>query len=233
MERSGHRPRRRTLVPRSVQRDRCRPSRPTGPQNDAEHRQSLYRRPTLDCVSRICVEPSAVGFSCCDQWGGRTARAWWNTSRGSQRSLTAWRRRAVDRVRLRSLPAGRGRLVGGHRPVPRTATVAGHVPGDHRRVPVEQPADLLVLQAFGQTAGYLFTIAQGQHVAHGGHPVPPNRQDQMLRLSELALSSVGRASALGGHELVGRGSGVGWQDDARRSAVPLVSTATVSRTRGS
>lgn len=50
---------------------------------------------------------------------------------------------AVDRVRLRSLPVSRGRLVGAHGPVLGTTAMPGCIPEDHRRVPV----DLLVFQA--------------------------------------------------------------------------------------
>jgi hypothetical protein len=64
--------------------------------------------------------------------------------------------------------------------------VPAHVPRHDRRIPADQNADFLIQQAFRESAGDLFAFRQRQHHAHGGHPVPPNHQDQMLRPPESA-----------------------------------------------
>jgi hypothetical protein len=67
--------------------------------------------------------------------------------------------------------------------------MTSNVTRNYRRITPQPQPNFLVLQTLGQATGDLLPIRQHQHLSHGGHPAPPNYQDQMLRLVEARVHS--------------------------------------------
>ena len=154
-----------------------------GPQADQLPGQGRHRLRIHPLIDRLVRHPTSliVGIV-----GGQPARD--RRRRPSSAQLPAHHRpqprRPLHHEQFRPTPSSARRLIGSGGPVPHTAAVSSHVTRDHRRMTPHPQPDLFVLQTLGQATGNLFPLRQHQHLPHGGHPVPSNHQDQMLRPAE-------------------------------------------------